>query len=103
MPNADGTPFFGSPTKLFEYMASGKPIVASDLDQIGDVLRDGAGLLVRPGDAADLAQGLRVVVDDPDLRSRLGTVARTRAVERYTWRHHTQAVLDALAGVLDDS
>jgi len=34
--NADGSPFFGSPTKLFEYMATAKTIVASDLDQIGE-------------------------------------------------------------------
>ena len=33
--------FFGSPTKLFEYMAMGKGIVASDLDQIGEILRHG--------------------------------------------------------------
>ncbi len=41
VPNPDGSPFFGSPTKLFEYMAMGKPIVASDLDQIGEVLTPG--------------------------------------------------------------
>ena len=40
VPNADGSKFFGSPTKLFEYMAMAKPILASDLDQIGEVLRD---------------------------------------------------------------
>src|SRR5262249_1478104 len=39
VPNPDGTPFFGSPTKLFEYMAMAKLIVASDLDQIGWVLK----------------------------------------------------------------
>ena len=44
VPNADGTKFFGSPTKLFEYMAMGKAIVASDLDQIGDVLRNAVRL-----------------------------------------------------------
>src|SRR5205814_1757322 len=38
VPNPDGTPFFGSPTKLFEYMAMGKAILASNLEQIGDVL-----------------------------------------------------------------
>ncbi len=38
VPNPDGTPFFGSPTKLFEYMAMCEGIVASDLDQIGEVL-----------------------------------------------------------------
>ncbi len=50
VPNADGTPFFGSPTKLFEYMAMGRGIVASDLDQIGEVLRHGeTAWLVPPG------------------------------------------------------
>ena len=38
VPNTDGTPFFGSPTKLFEYMAMGKGIVASRLNQIQDGL-----------------------------------------------------------------
>lgn len=95
--NVDGTPFFGSPTKLFEYMAAGKPIVASDLDQIGDVLRNGLGVLVRPGDAVDLARGVRELADDPDLRERLGARARDRALKRYTWRQHAQTILDALA------
>ena len=53
VPNPDGTPFFGSPTKLFEYMGLGKPIVASDLDQIGEVIdHERNGLLVPPGDVA---------------------------------------------------
>ncbi|MCL5020431.1 MAG: glycosyltransferase family 4 protein, partial [Bacteroidetes bacterium] len=43
----DGTRFFGSPTKLFEYMAMGKPIIASDLEQIGTIIEDGInGILV---------------------------------------------------------
>ena len=99
VPNADGSPFFGSPTKLFEYMAAGKTIVASDLDQIGDVLRGGLAILVRPGDEADLARGLREAVASPGLRAELGARARARVLERYTWGHHVDAVLEALARV----
>jgi glycosyltransferase involved in cell wall biosynthesis len=100
VPNADGSPFFGSPTKLFEYMASGKAIVASDLDQIGDVLRDDLAILVTPGDAVDLARGLRRAVESAELRAHLGERARTRVLERYTWAHHVDAVLRALEKAL---
>ena len=52
VPNPDGTRFFGSPTKLFEYMGLGKAIVASDLEQIGEVIEhERTGLLCPPGDA----------------------------------------------------
>ena len=60
-----GVDFFGSPTKLFEYMASGKPIVASRLGQIGDVLVDGeSAILVTPGDQHELVEALEVLLDD---------------------------------------
>src|SRR6266481_821829 len=53
---ADGAEFFGSPTKLFEYMAMGKGIIASRLGQIGEVLVDGeTALLVEPGNTGQLA------------------------------------------------
>ncbi|MDW7709334.1 MAG: glycosyltransferase family 4 protein [Deferrisomatales bacterium] len=97
VPNPDGTPFFGSPTKLFEYMAMGKGIVASDLDQIGEVLEhDRTGWLVRPGDAGDLAVGLRVLLEDRARRERLGSAAREAAVDRHTWREHTRRILEKL-------
>lgn len=100
VPNSDGTPFFGSPTKLFEYMAMGRPIVASDLDQIGQVLTHGeSAWLVRPGDAAALADGIERVVDDPALARRLAERARADAVSRHSWRQHTQRIVDALASV----
>lgn len=96
VPNTDGSPFFGSPTKLFEYMAAGKAIVASDLDQVGDVLRGGAGLLVRPGDPGELGAAIEALARDPDLRRELGAAARHRVLDRYTWRHHVDAIVDAL-------
>lgn len=114
--NADGTPFFGSPTKLFEYMAMGKAILASDLDQIGAVihpaLRAGAppthapsedavevGMVTVPGDAVDVTRGLRFLVEHADWRARLGANARKTALARYTWDHHVAAILDRLTSL----
>jgi glycosyltransferase involved in cell wall biosynthesis len=96
-PNPDGTPFFGSPTKLFEYMAMGKGIVASDLDQIGEVLKhDHTAWLVKPGDVESLMEGLKVLVDDRAKRNRLGQAARNEVVAKYTWREHTRKIIEKL-------
>ncbi len=98
VPNADGTPFFGSPTKLFEYMAMGKGIVASDLDQIGEVLEHGrAAKMVVPGDVDGLADGLEALIESPELRTILGAEARRLAVERHTWRGHTRRIVERLS------
>jgi glycosyltransferase involved in cell wall biosynthesis len=97
VPNADGSPFFGSPTKLFEYMAMGKGIVASDLDQIGEVLRHGeTAWLVPPGDAVALAAGLDHLLHDADLRRSLGLAARLDVLAHHTWRAHVRRTLEAL-------
>ena len=102
VPNADGSPFFGSPTKLFEYMAMGKAIVASDLDQIGDVLRHGeTAWMVPPADVGALAEGMARLIDDPVLRAKLGGAARREVLARYTWRAHVRRTLDALGARLD--
>lgn len=85
--NRDGSTFFGSPTKLFEYMAMGKAIVASRLAQLADILADGGtAILVEPGDPDDLARGMEAAAGDPQLRARLGAAARSAAVERHGWR-----------------
>lgn len=97
VPNPDGTPFFGSPTKLFEYMAMGKGIVASDLDQIGEILEHGqTAWMVKPGDVESLAEGLRVLIEDEDLRKRLGQAARQEVVGKFTWKQHTAKIIDKL-------
>lgn len=97
VPNPDGTPFFGSPTKLFEYMAMGKAIIASDLDQIGEVLEHGrTALMVEPGDAEALARGMKKLVDNPELREKLGVAARQAALSKHTWLEHTRRIIDKL-------
>jgi len=95
--NADGTPFFGSPTKLFEYMAMGKAIVASDLDQVGEILEHGrAAQMAIPGDVETLVEGLRQLIENPARRASLGAEARRLAVERHSWREHTRRIIEAL-------
>jgi glycosyltransferase involved in cell wall biosynthesis len=96
VPNPDGTPFFGSPTKLFEYMAMGRAIVASRLDQIADVLDETTAVLVTPGDDDALARALGTLVAAPEMRGAIGAAARARAIERHTWRLHVRRTLDRL-------
>ncbi|HVU47799.1 MAG TPA: glycosyltransferase family 4 protein [Terracidiphilus sp.] len=89
VPMPDGRPFIGSPTKLFEYMAMGKAIVASRLDQLEAVLEHNkTALMVHPGDADDLAAAILVAAANPDLRSRLGRNAREVVLKRYTWKRN---------------
>jgi len=96
VPLTDGSDFFGSPTKLFEYMAMGKGVVASRLGQIGDVLEhEETALLVAPGDVAELAAAILQLANSPEMRQKLGRNARQVAVDNYTWRHNARRVLEA--------
>ena len=100
VPLEDGSEFFGSPTKLFEYMAMGKGIVASRLGQIGDVLTDEeSGLLIEPGNARQLAGAILRLSESRELRERLGIGARRAAVERHTWKQNAQRVIDQYEGL----
>lgn len=93
----DGTKFFGSPTKLFEYMAMAKPIIASRLEQIGDIITDGVnGLWMTPGDADELAQKILKLAGDQGLREKLGIEARKECEERYTWKANVERMVERL-------
>lgn len=97
VPNPDGSPFFGSPTKLFEYMAMGKGIVASRLGQIAEILEHNrTAWLVAPGSVESLAQGLGHLLDHPELAARLGQAAREQVLAHHTWEQHTRKILDKL-------
>ena len=97
IPNPDGTEFFGSPTKLFEYMAMGKGIVASEIGQIGEVLaREETAILVEPGNVEQLARGILRLVRDKQLRERLGSMARKVVSSKYTWEQNVKRVIQAL-------
>lgn len=88
--------YFTSPLKLFEYMAAGLPIVASDLPSLREVLRDGENaLLVPPDDPAALAAALRRVLGEPALAERLRAQAHAEARGR-TWEARARAIREFL-------
>jgi glycosyltransferase involved in cell wall biosynthesis len=96
-PQVDGKEFFGSPTKLFEYMAMKKGIVASNLGQIGEILKDGqTAILVKPGDVRDLVRGIKLLSGSSELRKRLGENAREEVVKKYTWDKHVERIIEKL-------
>jgi len=94
---ASDAPFFGSPTKLFEYMALERPIVASRLEQIGEVLEhERTAMLVEPGDARSLAAAIGAILERPDRGARLGQAAAEEARRTHTWDQRAADILGAL-------
>ncbi len=89
--------FYFSSLKIFEYMAAGKAIVASNIGQISSVLtHEKTALLVHPGDAVSLRKALEKLKDNPDLRRRLGERAQIEARTRHTWSQRADKILDVI-------
>jgi glycosyltransferase involved in cell wall biosynthesis len=85
----DDERFLGSSMKIFEYMAVGLPIVASDVGQISEVIQNGVnGLLCPVEDAQALAAALKRLLADSQLRSRLGQQARKDSADKYSWEQY---------------
>jgi glycosyltransferase involved in cell wall biosynthesis len=88
--------YYASPMKLFEYMASGSPVVASDLPSTAEVIRAAEnGLLYPPGDGAALAAALRTLRDDPATGARLAGQA-ARDVLDTTWEARARRILGVI-------
>ena len=83
--------FYWSPLKIFEYMAAGLPVVAPAADRIPTLVEGGVeGLLYQPAAPVHgLADALEKL-GDAALRQRLGSAARVRAVQNYSWRAHCE-------------
>ena len=91
---------YTSPLKLFEYLATGRPIVASDLPAIREILTDGANaVLVPPSDERGLADGIRRVLDDRDLAVRIAEAAFDQAAA-YAWGRRAERIETLLRAVV---
>jgi glycosyltransferase involved in cell wall biosynthesis/ubiquinone/menaquinone biosynthesis C-methylase UbiE len=105
--------FFGSPTKVFEYMAVGAGIVASDLEQIGQVLSpaltpgeaaagasvsDERAVLCAPGNVSEFVQAVVALVEHTEMARALGRNARRAAGAHYSWARHVANLWRFIAG-----
>lgn len=88
---------FTSPLKLFEYMAARRPIIASRLSSIEDILtHDENALLVEPGDPKVLGEGIGQLLNDSRRAARL-TDNAAETVRQYTWEARAAKILDRLS------
>ena len=94
-PYPDRGTFSFSPLKLYEYLAAGTPVIASDIGQIPEVLAGGRfGTLVTPGDPLALAEAFTRFADDPAPAHIVAATARRHALEHFGWQRRAEEIVD---------
>lgn len=87
-----------SPLKLFEYMAAGKPIICKDMPALREIVDETAALFFKGGDVDSLADGLRVLKQDPALRERMGKAALAQSAG-YTYAARARKIAEVVRGI----
>ena len=91
-----------SPLKVYEYLACGKPVVASDVKGIGELLNNtGSGILVAPEDSTELANGIIKLIKDKELREKMGKNGREMVVNNCTWEHIAKKTIEVFEKLLN--
>lgn len=91
--------FFWSPLKVHEYMASGLPVITSNISPLNQIVRhEREGLLVPEGDVVALADAMQRLIEHPTYAEHLGQAGRERVVAHYSWQQHCAT----LEGILHD-
>ena len=85
--------YYTSPMKLFEYMASGTPMVASDIPSIREIISEDSACLAIPDDPKSFAEKIQFVLDNPDLADEKAKRA-LKVGEIYTWQNRADKILE---------
>lgn len=95
--------FYFSPIKIFEYMASGKAIIASRLGQISEILENGIdAILINPEKQNELRDALITLIDSEDKRTRLGNMSYNKA-KQYTWERSAKSLLNLMQKIVREN
>jgi len=97
IPNAT---WYGSPTKLFEYAALGKAIIAPRVGPIQELIRHGEnGMLTELGNPTDLADKILSLAKDPSLGTKMGMALREEIRDNHTWSKNTDKLINIVTSV----
>lgn len=88
--------FFMSLLKLFEYLMSGVPIIASDLPSVREIIQESEAWLITPGSVSGLKDAIKAVMDHPALAKDKAQKSRALA-NRYTWQARAQRIMEQLS------
>ena len=92
-PKTEHYAYYMSPLKLFEYMASRRPIVASDLPSTREILNEKNAVLIEPDNPEKLSQGIRKILDNSDMAEKISNQA-FQDVQQYTWEKRAKKILN---------
>ncbi len=88
--------FFMSPLKLFEYLMSGLPIIATDLPSVREVIQESEAWLIQPGSVPELQAAIKTVMDEPQLAKEKARNSRALA-NQYTWQARAKRIVEKLS------
>lgn len=93
--------FHGSPIKLFDYMACGMPVIASNFGQIGTIIEDGKNGLLTNNDPDDIVRKILWLYENPEEAKLIGRNARENVEEIYNWQRVAQETVKIFSSVLN--
>ena len=80
-------------------MAMGKPVVASEIDQLAEIFQDGKEIiLIEPGNVRELAGAILKLASDPKYRQEIGSNAKKKVLETYTWEKNARKIISIYYG-----
>jgi len=92
--------FYLSPLKLFDYMACGKPVIASSLGQISEVIDDGKNGLLTTNNVEDIFEKIVMIKENTQLSKKVGSEARKTIIKKYNWAHSAKQTYSTFESIV---
>lgn len=99
-PNITHYAYYMSPLKMFEYMAGKRPIIATDLPSIREVLNENNAVIVKPDNPRDLADGIKKIIEYENLAKKIADQA-FEDVQRHTWVKRAESIIEFIKKARD--